>query len=200
MSYLVLKDETRQQLEQERARLINDHAKIVSDIEASVSAKLDQTLKTLNALLNEAPVEVVPADEIVEAVSELLEQAEPPVKSPQIREPKATRKTGTKKANPEVKETSNSAQAFDAKQLKRKFKGKSLIEAIVQILQQDAEQVYTIDDLIAGLYDKFDEAEMPRARKTLGATLMHATRAGTVERVGDKPSRFKLGQPAALPA
>lgn len=200
MPYLVLKDETRQQLEQERSRLMNDRDKIVSDIKASVSAELDQTLQTLNALLSEAPVEVVPADEIVEAVSELLEQAEPSTKSPRTREPKATRKTGTEKAKPEVKEISNSAQAFDAKQLKRKFKGKSLSEAIVQILQQDAEQIYTIDNLIAGLYDKFDEAEMPRARKTLGATLMHTTRAGTTERVGDKPSRFKLGQPAALSA
>lgn len=133
-------------------------------------------------------------------MTELLDHAatETAAKPPRNRscEPKTTRKTGTKKTKLEAKEQST----FDATQLKGKFKGKKLINAIVQILQQDSEQIHTIDDLIAELYGKFDEAEMSRARKTLGATLMHATRAGTVERVGDKPSRFKLGQPAAIPA
>ncbi|MEP0920059.1 hypothetical protein NC981_24985 [Leptolyngbya sp. DQ-M1] len=200
MSYLMLSDQTRQHLEQERSRLMSDRSKIVSDIESSVKAEVDRAIQTLNALLNEAPVEVVPADGIVEAVTELLEH--PPTETAtkslraRSREPKATRKTGTKKVKPEPKEQS----AFDATQLKRKFKGKKPIDAIVQILQQDSEQIHTIDDLIAELYGKFDEAEMSRARKTLGATLMHATRAGTIERVGDKPSRFKLGQPAVVPA
>lgn len=161
---------------------------------------MDQAIQTLNALLKEEPVEAVPADEIVEAVTELLDQpaTETATKSlrTRSREPKATRKTATKKAKTEPKEQS----AFDATQLKRKFKDKKLIDAILQILQQNSDQIYTIDDLIAELYGKFDEAEMSRARKTLGATLMHANRAGTVERVGDKPSRFKLGQPAAIPA
>jgi len=191
MPYLVLKDETRQQLEQERSRLMNDRQKIVTEIEASARAEIDRTLQTLNALLSEPPeVETVPADEIVDAVTELLEHAEAPSAQPASR----TRKTGTKQAKPEAKEQSKAAQAFDAKQLKRKFKGSSLIDAIVQTMQQDSAKIYTIDDLIAGVYDKFDEAEMPRARKILGATLMHANRAGTVERVSEKPSRYKLGK------
>ncbi len=184
MSYVVLSDQTKKQLESERSRLAQDRDAIVSEIEASVSADIDRTLQTLNALLSESPeVETVPADEIVEAVTELLEHADQP----------APRKTGTKKTNPDAKAQSKSAQAFDAKQLKRKFKGMGLLDAIVQVMQQDATKIYTIDDLIAGVYDKFDEAEMPRARKTLGATLMHANRAGTVNRVGEKPSRYKLG-------
>ncbi|MBD1843517.1 hypothetical protein H6F89_08930 [Cyanobacteria bacterium FACHB-63] len=200
MSYLVLSEATKKSLEQERSRLMNDRAKIVSDIESSVSAEVNQAIQTLNALLKEAPVEVIPADEIVEAVTELLDHAatKTATKSLQTRsrELKATHKTGTKKAKTEPKEQS----AFDATQLKRKFKGMKLIDAILQILQQNSDQIYTIDDLIAELYGNFAEAEMSRARKTLGATLMHATRAGTVERVGDKPSRFKLGQPAAVSA
>ncbi|BAU15702.1 hypothetical protein LEP3755_62670 (plasmid) [Leptolyngbya sp. NIES-3755] len=191
MSYLVLSDATRQNLEQERSRLINDRQKIVTEIEASARAELDRTLQTLNALLTESPeVETVPADEIVEAVTELLEHAEDSSAQPAFQ----SRKTGTKKAKSEAKEQSKSSAAFDAKRLKRKFKGSSLIDAIVQTMQQDATKIYTIDDLIAGVYDKFDEAEMPRARKTLGATLMHANRAGTVERVSEKPSRYKLGK------
>jgi hypothetical protein len=196
----MLSEATKKSLEQERSRLMSDRSKIVSDIESSVRAEVDQAIQTLNALLNEAPVEVIPADEIVEAVTELLDHTatETATKSPRTRsrEPKVTRKTGTKKVKPEPKEQS----AFDATQLKRKFKGMKLIDAIVQILQQNSDQIYEIDDLIAELYGKFDEAEMSRARKTLGATLMHATRAGTVERAGDKPSRFKLGQSAAVPA
>ncbi|MGG6270383.1 hypothetical protein ACQ4M3_36030 [Leptolyngbya sp. AN03gr2] len=189
MSYLVLSDATRQNLEQERSRLINDRQKIVSEIQASVSAEVDRTLKTLNALLSESPeVEAVSADDIVDAVSELLEHASTPTSSAS-----RSRKTGTKKAQSEAQSTSTSTSAFDAKQLKHKFKGSSLIDAIVQVMQQDAAKIYTIDDLIAGVYDQFDEAEMPRARKTLGATLMHANRAGTVKRIGEKPSRYQLG-------
>ncbi|BAU15173.1 hypothetical protein LEP3755_57300 [Leptolyngbya sp. NIES-3755] len=188
MSYLVLSDATRQNLEQERSRLIHDRQKIVSEIQASISAEVDRTLQTLNALLSESPeVEAVSTDDIVEAVSELLEHADETSTQPASR----SRKTGTKKAKPDPQEQSTSA--FDAKQLKRKFKDSSLIDAIVQVMQQDAAKIYTIDDLIAGVYDKFDDAEMPRARKTLGATLMHANRAGTVKRVGEKPSRYQLG-------
>jgi hypothetical protein len=192
MSYLVLSDQARQNLEQERSRLMGDREKIVAEIESSVTAEVDQTIQALNALLNEVPIEVAPTDEIVEAVTEILDHSPTETETKMPR----SRKTGTKRVKLEPKEQS----AFDATQLKRKFKGKKPIDAIVQLLQQDPEQIHTIDDLITDLYGKFDEAEMSRARKTLGATLMHATRAGTVERVGDKPSRFKLGQSAAIPA
>lgn len=202
MSYLVLSDETRKHLEQERSRLVNDREEIVSDIESSVSAEVNRTLQTLNALLNESPeVKVVPTDEIVEAVTELLDDTKLSTKLSR------SRKTGTKEAKPEAKAPSTTLPAFDAKQLKRKFKGAGLSdantawsEACVQVLQQDPTQDYETDALIAALYDKFDQAEMPRARKTLGATLMHQRRAGVVEKIGDKSPRYKLGQAAAVSA
>ncbi|GAP99701.1 hypothetical protein [Leptolyngbya sp. NIES-2104] len=193
MSYLVLSDETRKHLEQERSRLTSDREEIVSEIESSVSAEVDRTLQTLNALLDESPeVEVVPADDIVEAVTERLDDTKP--------ELSRSRKTGTKKAKPEAKAPSTTSTGFDAKQLKRKFNGAGLSDAIVQVLQQDPTQEYETDALIAALYNQFDQAEMPKARKTLGATLMHQRRAGLVEKIGDKSPRYKLGQAAAVSA
>ncbi len=191
MSYAVLSDETKKHLEQERVRLMNDRETIVSGIESSVGAEVDQAIQTLNALLKEAPkVEVAPVKDSVESVTELLDQAatETPTQP--------SRKTGTKKAKTEAKEKSSQPQAFVAKQLKRKFKGIGLSDAIVQVMQQDSARIYASDDLIAALYDKFDEADLPRARKTLGATLMHAIRAGKVEKVQDKPPHYKLSTPA----
>ena len=105
-----------------------------------------------------------------------------------------------KQAKPEAKEQSKLSQGFDAKQLKHKFKDMNLSAAIVQILQQDPTREYETDALIAALYDSVDQAEMPRARKTLGATLMHQRRAGVVEKIGDKSPRYKLGQAAAVTA
>lgn len=191
MSYLVLNDATRQKLEQERLRLVNNRQTIVTEIEAAISKELDRTLQTLNALLNETPeVETVPADEIVESVTDLLEQeTEVPLRSASH-----SRKTGTRKATSKATEQLKSSKVFE---LKRKFKGSSVLDAIIQVMQQDAAKTYEIDDLIAEIYGKVDEAERPRARKSLGATLMHANLAGTIQRVGQKPSRYKLGQVAA---
>ncbi len=177
---------------------MNDRQAIVAEIESSVSAEVDRAIQILNALLEGTPeVEVVPADDSVESVTELLENATP---EPPPKAAPRSRKTGTKKTSPEATGKSSQPQAFDAKRLKRKFKGKSLREAIVQVMQQDSAQIYTSDDLMAALYDQFDEAEISRARKTLGATLMHSVRAGTVERIGEKPSHYKLGQAAGVSA
>jgi hypothetical protein len=191
MSYAMLSDETKQQLEQERSRLVNDRSKIVSEIESSVSAQVDRTLQTLNALLD-VPVKVeVPAvDDIVESVSEILEQATDEV--PTHSAPRF-RKTGTKSAaKPKGKGKTSQPKAFDARQLKGSFNGKSLSDAILEVMQQDAVRVYTTEEFIAALYDPFDEADLSKARRTLGATLMHLVRAGKVEKVQDKPPHYKL--------
>jgi hypothetical protein len=191
MSYAMLSDETKQQLEQERSRLVNDRSKIVSEIESSVSAQVDRTLQTLNALLDApAKVEVPTVDDIVESVSEILEQATAEVLTHSA---SRSRKTGTKiAAKPKAKEETGQLKAFDAKQLKNSFSGKSLGDAILEVMQQDAARVYTTDEFIAALYNPFDEADLSKARKTLGATLMHLIRGGKVEKVQDKPPHYKL--------
>lgn len=194
MSYVVLSDETKATLEQERLRLMNDRSKIVSELEAAIGAEVDQVIATLNVLLHKSLIEAVSAADPVEVVTEPFNRAETFTK------PSRTRKTGTKKSKPEVKETSNLSPVFDAKQLKRKFKGMDLSVAIVQVLQQNPTREYETDALIAALYDEFDPAQMPKARKTIGATLMHQRRAGVVEKIGDKSPRYKLGQESTVSA
>lgn len=178
MSYAVLSAKTREHLEQERSRLINDREKIV----ALVSAEVDQTIQHLTALLEEAEAATIataPAPELPDAV--------------EIESLRTVRKTGKKATTPEAKAMSNQMSAFDAKQLKRNFKDISVSDAIVQTMQQNPSKIYAMDDLIAALYDKIDEADSSRVRKTLGAVLMHAVRAGKIDKVQDKPSRYKLG-------
>ncbi len=191
MSSTMLSDETKQQLEQERLRLVNDRSKIVSEIESSISAQVDLTLQALNALLNApARVEVPAVDDIVESVSEILEHttAEVPTYSTS-----RSRKTGTKSAvKPTAKEKTSQPKAFDARHLKGSFSGKSLGEAVLEVMHHDASRVYTTDEFIAVLYDPFDQADLSKARRTLGATLMHLIRGGKVEKVQDKPPHYKL--------
>jgi hypothetical protein len=191
MSSAMLSDETKQQLEQERLRLVNDRSKIVHEIESSVSAQVDRTLQTLNALLDvPAKVEVPAVDDIVESVSDILEHATTEVPTQSAPRP---RKTGTKStAKPKGKGKTSQPQAFDAKHLKGSFNGKSLRDAILEVMQQDAARVYATDELIVALYDPFEEADLPRARRTLGATFMHLIRGGKVEKVQDKPPHYKF--------
>ncbi|GAP99861.1 hypothetical protein [Leptolyngbya sp. NIES-2104] len=120
-------------------------------------------------------------------MTEQLGQTPTDLQPTSTRASQTSRKTGAKKAK--LKEPAaepTAVKAFDAKQLTRKFKGMNSSEAMLQAMQEDPGQIYTGDDLINALYDEFDATEIPRARKTLDATLMHATRAGTVKRVGDK--------------
>ena len=189
MSHAILSQDTRQHLEREKERLLSDRQKIVS----LVSAKVDETIQHLNVLLEDATIVTAPVPEL-----ELSEQAE----SDATLNPAPTpRKAGAKKASkPQAKAKPTQAPSFDAKQLKRKFKGIGVSDAIVQIMQQDASQIYAADDLIAALYDNFDDADLSKARKTLGAVLMHTVRAGKIEKVQDKPSRYKLGEPVAISA
>ncbi|MGG6267094.1 hypothetical protein ACQ4M3_13085 [Leptolyngbya sp. AN03gr2] len=186
MPYAVLSEETRKQLEQERDRLMSDRDRIMSEMMSLISAEVDQTIQTLNALLNgSSEVNVAVLEPSESAIAQLDDVAS-------STQQKTPRRTGTKKTNAKDKERLP-VLAFNAKQLKSNFKGLGVVEAVVQLMQQNSEQVYELDDLITALYEKFDESDLSKARKTLGVTLMHAARKGTIDQVGKKPSRYKLG-------
>jgi len=188
MSYVVISDKTRNQLEQERSRLMNHRAEIVAEIEASVSAEVDHTIQMLNALLEKAPS--ASTGSLANPVTDLSEQVAsempnlPTSASHQI----ASKSAATSKAT----RTPVQPKAFNAKRLKKSFKGMNLSDSILKVMQQDAAQVYATDELISALYDPFDATEMPRARKTLGATLMHMIRSGKATKVQDTPPHYKL--------
>jgi hypothetical protein len=190
MSYSILSEETRQQLEQERSRLVHDREAIL----ASVTAELDRMIQQLDRLLgNEAP----DAD-----ASTQLNDSAAPVAKLDVFEISANE---AKVLEPDTDQTTPKAKrhdikAFDAKQLKPDFKDMSASDAVVQILRQSPDQTFETDELIEALYEPFDQSDMGRARKSMSAVLMHGSRAGKFEKVQDQPARYKLKESAATAA
>jgi hypothetical protein len=213
MSHVILSQETKQQLEQERSRLLSDRQTIT----ALVTAEVDQAIEFLTALIGNKPAPATttatakaskphstPSPPAVQAEAELTPKrrsetkATPRPSEPQIVESDADLTQAKKQSQPRGK--LRQSPLFDATQLKRQFKGMSASHAIAQILREDSAQVYGIDDLIAALYEEFDQAEIPRARKSVAMVLMHGVRSGKFEKVQDAPAQYRLGEAAAVSA
>ena len=208
MSHVILSQETKQHLEQERSRLLND----LQTITALVTAEVDQAISYLDALLSNKPIanttanaaaskpHSAPSPPAVQVKAELTPKRRPETKAapkpaePQIVESNADLTQEKKRSQPRGK--LRQVPPFDPAQLKRQFKGMSASAAIAQILREDSAQSYGIDDLIAALYGEFDQAEIPRARKSVAMVLMHGARVGKFEKVQDTPSRYRLGEVA----
>ncbi len=100
MAYSMVSNEAKQHLEQERSPLMNDRPAIGAEIESLVRAEVDRAIQILDALLEGTPeVEVAPADDSVESVTDLLEDATP---EPPTKAAPRSRKTGTKKTRSEA--------------------------------------------------------------------------------------------------
>lgn len=180
MTYSILSKEIKQQLEQERSRLVNDREAIV----ASVTAEVDRLIQHLDVLLGSADATTSTPTNSKKTTSKAASKAPSEVVS-------EAPKQKTERAKPKAKR-SKTTKAFDAKKLKSTFKKMSPSDAVAQILSQSPDQSFETDQLIASLYEPFDEAEMGRARKSVSAVLLHGLRAGKFEKVQENPAQYKF--------
>lgn len=170
----ILNASLKAELEQTRARLLNEQNEIVQAISQQAEAEIDRLLGYINSLL-----------EASQPSSTQSSQSAPES------EPKASPARSDNKSGAKSKASSQSSQAaFDAAILKAKFKGSKPIDAIVQILA-DEKHPLSIDDLINQLYDSFDQADISKARRSVAITTKHAERRGLVRKAQDNPPQFE---------
>lgn len=186
MSYSILSGEARQNLEQERARLVKERETIV----ASVTAELDRLIHQLDILLGQESVEVASPKSSTRKASSTTKAEALAIAEEEAPAPEPTNKRMKPKAKAQVK--ARKGKSFDAKQIKRSFKGMTTNEAIVQIMEQAPGKKFETDELIEALYEPFDVSEMGRARKSVSAVLLHGLRAGKFEKVEENPARYQL--------
>lgn len=161
----ILNETLKAELEQTRARLLNEQDTIAQTVSKQAEEEIDRLLGYINSLLGE------------EAPS--TSDSQPKSAS----QPKTTSKS-------KASTTSKTGQPFDAAALKAKFKDLKPMDAIVQILK-DEQHPLSIDDLINQLYDAFDQTDIAKARRSVAITTKHAERRGLVQKVQDNPSRFQ---------
>jgi hypothetical protein len=194
MAYLVLSDESRQQLEHERSRLINERDAIVQ----AVTAEIDRTLQNLNALLDIEP----PHSDSSQASSVPVSRKGRPKgqKKSTVTNSSAlsssvvpARQKDASDQKPSRGRTKRKAQVFDAKALKREFKGMAALQAMVRVMAiAPLDQTFSTDDMIQGVYGTFENMELSHARKSVAGVLARGVRQGLLEKVQNTPARFKL--------
>lgn len=194
MAYIILSDESRQQLEHERSRLIHERDAIVQ----AVTAEIDRTLQHLNALLDSEPPH---SDSSQIDHAPVSRQGRPKgQKKPAVTDSSAlsssvapSRQKDTPEQKPSKGRTKRKAQAFDAKTLKREFKGMAALQAMVRVMAMaPSDQTFSTDDMIQGVYGTFEDTELSHARKSVAGVLARGVRQGLLEKVQNTPARFRL--------
>ena len=175
MSYSILSDETRQQLEQERSRLSNDRATIIEAAVQQATKAIDLALQQLNSLLGD--------ESTSNGHESYLPELEAVVQSKASSDQSVTKSKG--------KRGQQKTKPFDGKVLKPEFDGLSPIDAMVQVIQQSPEQSFDAEAVIRAVYDEFDEAELPKAKRSVKITLVLGVKKGLLEKVQDHPPLFK---------
>ena len=65
-------------------------------------------------------------------------------------------------------------------------------EAIVALLKAAPSQVFTVDEVIAGIYGTIDESQMPKTRQRMGVTLGHCARRQECVKVDGEISQYRF--------
>ena len=173
MSYSILSDEIRQQLEQERSRLSSDRETIIQTAVQQATAAIDLALQNLNSLLGDESMSNGHGTYLPEAV---------------VHSKASTQQSVTKSKG---KRGQSKVKLFDGKVLKPEFEGLAPIDAMVQVIQQSPEQSFDAEAVIRAVYDEVDESELPKAKRSVKITLVLGVKKGLLEKVQDHPPMFK---------
>ncbi len=183
MSYSILSDQTRQQLEQERDRLTHERDSIIQAAVAHATSEVSRALEHVSALLegsSGAVESVVESNGSSAAPEPELEESAPSDKST-----KSTSKKGAKASK-------KRGRSFDAQALKSEFEQLLPVEAMRQVMLEAPDHAFLTDEVIERIYDEFNEADLPRARKSVAGTLARGVRQGLFEKISNNPTRFKV--------
>ncbi|MBW4422404.1 MAG: hypothetical protein KME13_24870 [Myxacorys californica WJT36-NPBG1] len=207
MTYSILSHDSKQQLEQERSRLMHERETIIE----SVTAEINRLIQHIDALLGSEGM--AEGNGTVDAAVPTVDAAVPA---------KGTRKGKAKSAasgavssaklqesapsdldevtapdDGQQKRKRRKSKSFDAEDLKSEFKGLTAIDAMIQVMKKAGDQTFSTDEMIEQVYGEFDEAEMPRARKSVAGVLARGARFNTFDKVEEKPARYKLSDSVA---
>lgn len=206
MTYSILSHDSKQQLEQERSRLMHERETIIE----SVTAEINRLIQHIDALLgSEGTAE---GNGTVDAAVPTVDVAVP-AKGTRKGRPKSTT-SGAVSAKSQESAPSDSdevtapddgqhkrkrrkSKSFDAEDLNSEFKGLTAIDAMIQVMKKAGDQTFSTDEMIEQVYGEFDEAEMPRARKSVAGVLARGARFNTFDKVEEKPARYKLSDSVA---
>lgn len=126
------------------------------------------------------PIADVPT-EVEEAISIQEEQSEPPAKA---------------QKKPRSRRSSTTPQQFDPAKRLPDFRDQTLQNAVQIVLAQEGDRSFGTDDLIAQIYGEFVEAELTKARRSLGKVLSIGAKEGLWQRVQDKPPLYQASADA----
>lgn len=204
MPFSVVSDGFRQQLEQERSRLMEEREAIIEAAIAQATAEIDQTIENLNNLLGGALVSLEvngttePSKKTAskgakssKATAQSDAVAKAPTKARAKAKPAAPAAKAPSKAirpEPRAKATSEA----EALPLKRQFKGMTPTQATYRLLEESPEQTFSTDEVIAALFSSLNEAQQAAARKSIGLVLGRGTYQGKLEKVQENPNLFKF--------
>lgn len=121
------------------------------------------------------PIADVPI-EVEEAVSIQEEQSEPSTK--------AQKKSRSRPS-------STTPQQFDPAKRLPDFRGQTLQNAVQIVLAQEPDRSFGTDNLITQVYGEFTDAELTKARRSLGKVLSNGAKDGLWQRVQDKPPLYQ---------
>ena len=86
---------------------------------------------------------------------------------------------------------------FDPKKLRSEYKGRSLQDAVAQVLEQEPDRPFSVDDVIVQVYGEFSGNELTKARKSLGRGLSNGVREGLWTRSQERPPLYQARADAA---
>ncbi|MGV0028184.1 hypothetical protein [Phormidesmis priestleyi] len=218
MPISVLTDDFRQQLAQQRDRLIHERSAIVQAVVDQVTADLDRTLDSINELLDESPM--TPSTpgtnhRSIKATSAHPVSAPTPSKrvtqkraatasasaSPQpsgLPSSKLSPKGKSTKAKPAPKTSESKPKLtseknpFDAPNLKREFQDLTPAKAMEQVMVASPDQTFTTDEMIDVLFGSLEDTVLPRTRQSVALMFSHGMRRQDYIKAQEDPTQYKL--------
>jgi hypothetical protein len=194
MDFSVLSPDFKKQLEQQLARLQKEREDIISQAAQFVDANIGH----INALLGEAEVSEAPAKRVYNRKTS--EEPEVRIKRPYNR--KQPTPIGSESNSPKSKSTNSKVKQVKAPKskpslsdfpaLKSDYASMTPAEAIVALLKAAPSQVFTVDEVIAGIYGAIDEAQMPKTRQRMGVTLGHCARRQECVKVDGEIAQYRF--------
>jgi hypothetical protein len=194
MDFSVLSPDFKKQLEQQLTRLQKEREDIISQAAQSV----DTNIAHINALLGEVEVPEAPAKRVYNRKTS--EEPEVRIKRPYNRkqptsiasESNAPKSKSTSSKAKQVKAPKSKPSLSDFPALKSDYASMTPAEAIVALLKAAPSQVFTVDEVISGIYGTIDEAQMPKTRQRMGVTLGHCARRQECVKVDGEISQYRF--------
>jgi len=214
MPISVLTDDFRQQLAQQRDRLLHERSAIVQAVVDQVTANLDRTLDSINELLDESPmtpstpgtnhrsIEATSAHPVSAPPSKRVTQKRAATTnasaSPQSSgfpssklspNDKSTKAKPTPKTSESKPKLTSEKPPFDAPNLKREFKGLTPAKAMEQVMVASPDQTFTTDEMIDVLFGSLEDTVLPRTRQSVALMFSHGMRRQDYIKVQEDPAQ-----------